>query len=192
MLPITIASMCDHTDSRVTAHILSRGLPVTYIDKLHALFPDLHIRQYDFTILTDGQNVRMLSHTTVSTMDRLLLPELLNGLEKVLYLDIDILVRGDVAEIYRLNMGDLAIAGKFTKFDLYKSGVRLVTKSSLLLEPSKAWELRRRLHRDGTLAFPTFNAGIILINLAIMRRDEFLSAFCAINRNLRDERPGRT
>lgn len=173
ILPVTMASMCEHSKANITAHILSRDLPTGYVDELHHFFPQLRIRRYDFSGIDYGDTLHLLPHTTVSTIDRLLLPELLSGLGKVLYLDIDVLVQADVADLFRTDLGDAPLAAKLTRFEYWKSGARLVGKASLALDPERAWDLRRRLHKQGSLAFPTFNAGVILMNLARMRRDDF-------------------
>lgn len=173
ILPVAMASMCEHSDANITAHILSRDLPTGYVDELHHFFPQLRIRRYDFSGIDYGDTLHLLPHTTISTIDRLLLPELLGGLDRVLYLDIDVLVQADVAELFRTELGDAPLAAKLTRFEYWKSGARLVGKASLALDPERAWDLRRRLHKQGSLAFPTFNAGVIVMNLARMRRDDF-------------------
>ena len=45
-------------------------------------------------------------------MDRLFLPELLPDTDKILYLDIDMIVQGDVAELYRTDLLDTPLAAR--------------------------------------------------------------------------------
>jgi lipopolysaccharide biosynthesis glycosyltransferase len=51
--------------------------------------------------------------------------------------------------------------------------IRIVTRASLRFEPAKAWEIRRRLHDQANLTGRTFNAGILLLNLKLMRDESF-------------------
>lgn len=173
MLPPVLASICAHTGASVTVHLLSRGLPPAYVEELHGFFPQLRIRQYDFSGIDYGDMLHLLPHTTISTVDRLLLPELLGALDKVVYLDVDLLVQADIADLYGIDLGDAPLAAKLTRFEYSKSGTRMVTRASLALDAQRACDLRRRLHKEGSLAFPAFNAGVVLMNLAQMRTDAF-------------------
>lgn len=173
MLPAVVRSLAAHTQRPVTAHILSRGLDRTYLDRLAAAAPQIGFILYDFTAIDYGEKLRMLMHTTVSTMDRLLLPELLKHIDKILYLDVDILVEDDVGKVFDMDIEGKPLAGKFTTFDSWKTGTRLVMRASLTLKPEDAWHIRRRLHHEGSLAFNTFNAGVVLLNLRKMRADRF-------------------
>ena len=48
---------------------------------------------------------------TATTYLRFLLPELLPGIQRILYMDVDTVVLGDVAEIFNLETGDCCVAG---------------------------------------------------------------------------------
>jgi lipopolysaccharide biosynthesis glycosyltransferase len=41
------------------------------------------------------------------------------------------------------------------------------------LSAEKSWDLRRRKHAAGSLTFRSFNAGVLLLDLDRMRRDDF-------------------
>ena len=88
---------------------------------------------------------------TRATYFRFLLPDLINA-DRVLYMDCDTLVLRDVAEIYRQDIGDN-----------YMAGVRDITGHD---------NVTARLDE---LRLPTLdnyvNAGVLLMNLALMRRD---------------------
>ncbi len=115
----------------------------------------------------------MLSHTAVSTMDRLLLPELLSDQKRIMYLDVDILIRSNLSALYKIALNGCAIAAKTSTYEIWSTGVRLVTKASLSLPFSRAWELRRQMHGLGPLQFSTFNAGVLVLDLDRLRRDKF-------------------
>ena len=186
-LAVVLQSIVDNMKEPADVHVLCRGLDQEYYQQLHDFFPEFNFYFYNFDLIDYGDKLRMLSHTTVSTMDRLFLPELLANLEKVLYLDVDILVRGDVTELFNIELGDNVIAGKRTKLKTWRNPVRLVTRASLSLPPEEAWVLRRRLHDTVDLTKGTFNAGVLLLNLTAMRNEEFtrnhlyLIEHCAFN-----------
>lgn len=52
---------------------------------------------------------------TTSAYYRLLLPWILPEYDKVLYLDGDIVVMGDISELYSMDLGDCYVAGRKTK-----------------------------------------------------------------------------
>src|SRR3712207_9253337 len=66
-------------------------------------FPRLRFSHYKFDDVDYGHIGRMLAHTTVSTMDRLLLPDVLTDLDRVVYIDIDVAVLGEDRKSTRLN-----------------------------------------------------------------------------------------
>jgi lipopolysaccharide biosynthesis glycosyltransferase len=186
-LAVVLQSIVDNMKEPADVHVLCRGLDQDYYQQLHDFFPEFNFYFYNFDLIDYGDKLRMLSHTTVSTMDRLFLPELLVNLEKVLYLDVDILVRGDVTELFNIELGSNVIAGKRTKLKTWRNPVRLITRASLSLPPEEAWVLRRRLHATVDLTKGTFNAGVLLLNLTAMRDEEFtrnhlyLIEHCAFN-----------
>ena len=58
-------------------------------------------------------------HISISTMYRLLLPDLLPDIEKCIYLDSDIVVEGNIAELYDINIGSCTVGG-VKEWDIYK------------------------------------------------------------------------
>lgn len=176
-LAVVLQSIADHTTRRMDVHLMGRGLDEAYLDRLHALLPEFSFTLYDFGSVDYGEAVRTLTHITVSTMDRLFLPELLAEVDKVLYLDADILVQADVAELFDMDLDGAVIAGKQSNHRLWKNAVRMSTRASLHLPAEKAWELRRRLHYTHKLSARTFNAGVLVMDLATMRAEKFTESY---------------
>ncbi len=176
-LAVVLRSIADHTTRRMDVHLMGRGLDETYLDRLHALLPEFSFTLYDFGLVDYGEALRSLAHITVSTMDRLFLPELLADVDKVVYLDADILVQDDVAELFDLELDGAVIAGKQSEHRLWKTAVRPSTRASLHLPAEKAWVLRRRLHYTHTLTARTFNAGVLVMDLATMRAEKFTESY---------------
>ena len=173
-LAVVLASVVKNTKRDINAHVLTRGLGHDYWAKLHKLFPTINFHFHDFSDIDYGASVNLMSHITVSTFDRLFLPQVLKDVAKVLYLDVDILVRGDVGELYDLNVRNHVFAGKKSRLDGWSNLVHVITRVSLRLPAKQAWALRRRAHETGKLSADTYNAGVLLMNLDRMRKDEFI------------------
>jgi lipopolysaccharide biosynthesis glycosyltransferase len=129
---------------------------------------------HDFSGIQYGSDLNLMKHITVSTFDRLFLPRVLEDLDKVLYLDVDILVRSDVGKLYDLDVRKHVFAGKKSQLDGWANLIDIITRVSLTLPPAKAWALRRRAHATGALTADTYNAGILLMNLKTMRKENFI------------------
>jgi len=173
MIPVVLQSLVDHTSREVNAHVLTRGLGSAFRERMGKLFPEINFTFYNFDDVNYGDEIALLSHISVSTMDRLFLPEMLKDLDKVLYLDIDILIQGDVGELYDLNLGDNVFAGKRTRLKTWANMIRPITRATLHFAPEKAWDIRKRLHDQADLTSRTFNAGILVLNLELMRAENF-------------------
>jgi len=174
-LIVVLASLVKNTQREINAHILTRGLGNDYFTKVAKLFPKVNFHFHDFSDIQYGSKVNLMQHITVSTFDRLFLPAVLKNLDKVLYLDVDILIRGDVGQLYDLKLGNKAFGGKKSRLDGWSSLIDVITRVSLSLPAKQAWALRRRAHETGDLTADTYNAGILLMNLKKMRSEDFIA-----------------
>ena len=172
-LPVVLQSVLDHASRPLVVHLMHRDLPQDYLDALPRAYPGIAFRLYDMNAVDYGENLKMLKHTTVSTMDRCLLPEMISAKNKVVYLDVDILVRADLAEIYDIDLTNHFVAGKLSNLKTWSLVVKLATRGSLHLEPEAAWNLRRMLHGEHNLYQTSFNAGMVVMNLKMMREKNF-------------------
>jgi lipopolysaccharide biosynthesis glycosyltransferase len=173
MIPVVLQSLVDHTEREINAYVMTRGLGQAFRERMGKLFPQINFTFYDFDEVNYGEEIALLTHISVSTMDRLFLPEMLVNIEKVLYLDIDILIQGDVGELYDLNLGNNVLAGKRTKLMSSANMIRSITRATLHFTPEKSFDIRKRLHDQADLTSRTFNAGILLLNLELMRAENF-------------------
>jgi lipopolysaccharide biosynthesis glycosyltransferase len=174
VLPVVLESLVANCSKRARVYIMARHLERSYFERIIEEFnSDLDLCFFDFSFVNYGENLQMLKHTTESTMDRLLLPELLKELDDVLYLDSDIIIKGDLSELAELDVSSYKVAGRLSTVNGWKYGWEMAYRASARLTPEKAWEQRRRLSLEGSLDFNTFNAGVIIMNLRMMREDGF-------------------
>lgn len=98
------------------------------------------------------------NHISLASYNRLYIPELMPEYDKVLYLDCDIIVHADVAELYDIELGDNYLAACE---DYY------LTQGTSPYVPQALAELRKQ----GCPIEGHINAGILVMNLAALRRD---------------------
>jgi len=173
MIPVVLQSLVDHSSREFTAYIMTRGLGEEFRNRMGKLFPQINFIFYSFDEIQYGDDISLQAHTSVSTLDRLFIPEMLKDLDKVLYLDIDILIQADVGELFDLTLGENVFAGKRTRLKIWANMIRPITRATLHFDPEKAWDFRKRLHDQADLTAKTFNAGILVLNLKLMRNERF-------------------
>lgn len=118
---------------------------------------------YHFIEMRDAYNDASLSieHITRATYYRLKLPSLLPNVGKCIYLDVDIVVKNDLSALYRTCIDDKYIAG---------------VRALGYLQSDK--KIESKLQELGIESLEQYvNAGVLLMNLAKMRRDNLEETF---------------
>lgn len=80
------------------------------IKQMISSYRNFSIRYVDPTELIEGYNFFIRGHFSLETYYRLVLPELLQEYEKIIYLDSDMIVKEDVAELYETDISEYLIA----------------------------------------------------------------------------------
>ncbi len=174
---VALESVQAHASRPLQVWLLSRDLDAAYFELCHKVFPavDFHFLPCDG--ITYGNILGMLPNITVSTMDRLFLPELLSKVSQIIYLDIDILVRCDLAEMADIDLKGNRLAGVSSVMDRWQTGYLLIESCATRLSREVAAELRRRMHARHDMRFIGFNAGVLILNLQRMREEKFCEQF---------------
>lgn len=124
-------------------------IPILYVlkrKKCSYTFYYLNEKKIGFT-----KNLLISHHISIATYFRLFLPSILNTIDKVLFLDCDMIVDGNIDELYMTNIVSHSLAA--------------VTDNNE--ERIQALKLNNRY----------FNAGVMLLNLAYLRENKFESLF---------------
>jgi len=107
-------------------------------------------------------------HISAETYFRLFIPDIMADYDKVLYLDVDMIVRRDIAELFRENVDGKILAAVR---DVDMAGVY---NSNLSAPSDNTFDKKRRDYLENKLQlkkpFDYFQAGVILFNLREMRR----------------------
>ncbi len=99
-------------------------------------------------------------HFSVVTYYRLFIASLFPQYDKVLYLDCDLVVLGDVSELYHMELGDNILAAAPEQFVQNTSEFRSYARNALGVDP------------DGYI-----NAGVLLMNLKEFRKNKIEERF---------------
>jgi len=129
------------------------------------------------TDLLTGLDVK--GHVTVATYFRILIPELLPAdVQRVLYLDADLLVRSDVTQLWEMDFGDrLCLAVQDLAAPYVNSLIPSLQSKHPQLAAGQPCPIRN--YRDLGLAadLPYFNGGVLMIDLARWRAENLSTQF---------------
>jgi lipopolysaccharide biosynthesis glycosyltransferase len=106
-----MASMLANTKSNVHFHIISNRLSDENKAKLSSLserFRDMRLSFHEFTFDCEGLEFGN-SHFTAEAYYRLYLPEILPDFERILYIDGDTVINGDISELWNIDLGKYTI-----------------------------------------------------------------------------------
>lgn len=151
---VMLHSLSEHTSYNIKVHILHTKLSKNdedyiqqtfkYDDKLEFLFYQVNVELfYDMTNLRDG--------LSIETFFRLLLPqEMPENIDRVLYIDADVVINDDVSKIYNLDIENYYLAGVVDVYEPFLDTIKFESITDY------------------------FNAGVLLINLKKWRDENFL------------------
>ncbi len=178
-LEVVVGGIVRHTRRPVRVHALTRDHSAADHERLAALFPEVTFEWYSCDDVDHGEVLGMLKHITVATMDRLLLPEVLDHVVRVIYHDLDALTLADLGELFDLDLVGAPLAARPSVSYNYRAGIGNVIRSTRLLshDAAAARDLVRLTTQRHPWGYQSFNAGILLMDLAVMRADGFTEEF---------------
>ena len=144
---VALRSAIDATSGRMTFHIIDCGLRPEEKNKLQESIP--HARADEVTVIFHPlpSGCRGIREPTWAKVDMLMHSTLL-PVERILYLDADVLVRRDLKEIWRTDMGERPIgAVRDIGYPIGHPGLPEINRGHIY-----------------------FNAGVLLVNLSLIRR----------------------
>lgn len=158
---VTLTSILENTTSFIDIHILTSGFSEKtkqHFKNYESLYDcKIHFVTIDETALEGVPLPQELSHINIVTYYRLLIPSVLpNDIDKIIYLDCDIIVRHDIAELASIPIDGYAI-------------------SAVMESPYDDRKDRERLQIP--LEYGYFNAGVLLINLSYWREHKLDTVF---------------
>lgn len=172
---VTIRSILANTSSTIEFVLLTRGINKPDIETIKTQFPQAVFRVIAMDTYLEAKYAQLAKNTTVSTMDRLYLPELLPDVDKIVYIDVDTIVLGDIAELARQETSSRGIAARPTPNPNNNIQVHWIERAIKLrsYNASKAREYRRKTSAALDLLSPYFNAGVLVLSLERLRTHDF-------------------
>jgi lipopolysaccharide biosynthesis glycosyltransferase len=146
------------SDAHANFNILTAGLSSESLCRLEQTLGGLEVNFTEIRVDPSRlEGLKVTGHISVETYFRLLAPEYLPDLDRVLYLDVDIVVRHSVLELYR------------EQFDgMHLLAVPHASKRSGFFSSERGVPSYAALGIPGDRR--TFNAGVMLLNLVAWRR----------------------
>lgn len=166
-LSVTLISLKENRDPsrRYALRILHTGLCRESMERLETALGEPDFQLIFCDIRSRVQQFASQLHTrdyfSQSTYYRLFIPEMFPELDKALYLDSDLVVRGNIAELYDTELGSNLVGAVP---DSFVGGVEELRQY-----------VRNRLDISDVGRY--FNAGILLMNLEAMRQFHFEEVF---------------
>lgn len=174
-LVVVVEAMVTNSSRPLHLWILCREHGSDDFQRFAEMFPEVTVTWLPCDEVDYGPVPGMLRHITVSTMDRLLLPDLLPELDRLVYHDLDALPLGDLAELHDWELAGAPLAARSAVARHVDSGLVNIGRIAgrLRENPQRAHDLLRRMHARHDYDFAAFNAGILVLDLARMRADAF-------------------
>lgn len=149
---VAVASLIhSNSDKKLTIHIITPGVSKSAKDTLKTMeTPDAKIEIYavenDFLSISTSELFAGIpaNHTALMKFN---LPLILSDVDKLLYLDGDLIVKGDISGLYNIDFGDNIVAGVYDNIADWHMKSLGVTKY--------------------------FNSGVMLLNLKKMREENY-------------------
>lgn len=159
----TLCSIDKNSKNKINCYILGRNV------KIKKKYNNINIIYIE--IEKKYNNIKnLLSYTTISSLDRFLIPSIIN-LDKVIYLDVDLVVNDDLIELYELPTPDTGIAARRSIHKDFLNNFSII-KSWVVKEEQKI--LFKDLEDLGSnLNCKCFNSGVMVLDLNKLRKNNF-------------------
>ncbi len=176
-LAVTIRSLLDHLapDWKLNLFLLNGGISERFCNRLYDSWDSrrlsLNVVRPETSRLSQ---LRVSHHVNHLTYYRLLLPELLpNSLDKVLYLDSDLLVRHDVRELWELPLGEAwALAVQDCAAPYFDSTICAPNIERCQPYLAAVRPIANYREQGFSPASPYLNGGVLIINLNEWRQND--------------------
>jgi lipopolysaccharide biosynthesis glycosyltransferase len=176
----TVLDRClERTDRPIRLWALVRGMDTDDFERFAVAFPEVDVTFLPCDAIDYGDVFVNSKRITVSTMDRLLLPDLLDGITKAVNLDLDLLPRADIGHLHDIVVDEATVAARPSHLSKAIGGVTSFAgvAHSHFPDSREGWRLLNLVHRHAHADDTGFYAGVIVMNLQRMREDDFLRQY---------------
>ena len=166
----TMASILDNTQSFVEFYVLDGGISQENKEKISLLknqFQNFNVEFIKVNTEKCFENFSISMHLSLSTYNRLLIPSIKPQINKVVYLDVDIIVNSDIKELYEVDIENYPIAA--------------------VVDQGQSIQQIVDVKKDLSIKGEYFNAGVLLINCENWRRNDIQTKLLKIEKKYRDK-----
>lgn len=171
-MSVMMKSVMMHTDSRVVFFVLDGGISEASKAKITAdliVYDNVEVRYFD-TRRFDLHRFPDVGHYSVNTFARYFIPQMEGVPRRVIYLDVDIIVNGDIVELYDQDLQGKAIGAVLEDFDSVNYGA-----------------LKERVYPEYAGGDQYFNAGVLVLDVDALRAMNFTEKSIALTMKLHDK-----
>ena len=157
-----LMSILDNTTEPLSLHLLCLGCPEQEIvDDMRSMLGVTGGKLYLYQVKLDDVFYRLEGsrYWSPAIACRFYLPELLFNIAKVIFLDVDMVFKGDISKLWRMNMKENVIAGVHLSVMDFKRDSLNLFGTSMENQESIKCRLEKRI-----------NGGVILMDLESMRK----------------------
>lgn len=175
MLTTTLLSMVENASSDYNYDVVIFQKDIDWrrqdlVRKFFSKYSNVSVRFLNVKRVIDGYDLRTNNdHISIETYYRFLIQELLPFYDKVLYLDSDLIVRGDVSELFKTELGNNLI-GAVRDIDF---------AGNLNMNDGERMEYARTVLEMAN-PYDYFQAGVLLLNTAELRKLKSVSEWMSI------------
>lgn len=144
---IVLNTGLDEENKRLIKHNEQRGFAIDFVD-ISAQLEGIR------------QSFKRVYHFSIAAYYRLFIASLFPQYDKIIYLDCDVVVRGDISRLYNTELGDNILGAVADQFVPVTSEFRAYVEQAI-----------------GVNADTYFNSGVLLINLAQFRKNKIEQRF---------------
>jgi lipopolysaccharide biosynthesis glycosyltransferase len=184
-VPAMLHSLVSSTTTGIRIFCCVRGVPARVRRRLAGRFPEIEWRFLEMDGVDYGGTFEFFGQLTMSTMDRLALPLLLPDITRLVYLDTDLIVLDDVADLWDCRTGAIGLAARPL---VHPSWSPLQRLSELIaaraVDTAAADAVRRELAARVDLGASAFNGGVVVMDLDRLRAQQFSAATLHLSRRL--------
>lgn len=165
-MAVAIASLCYNAEEDTKYQfilLLDEGFSDEKKERLNKITDIYEMPPINYICMKEkfGNTKSKIEHITKPTFYRLEIPSLLNTIDKCIYLDVDMVVNGDLSEIFDINMDNYYIAGVKAAGYYYPESNQEKMKSILNIAEFNQY----------------VNAGMLVMNLGLMRANNLEQRF---------------
>lgn len=156
-LILSISDHCNDFD-KITVHLLSNCISKDSIERINQDFKDvrIHVKLHDISNIKNKLGRQITATIAITSYARLFLSDIIDEtVDKILYLDTDIIINDDLKELWNINLKDNLVAGCLDIFEGHSAKTNV------------------GLAKDD----PYINAGVLLINLKEWRNKNLIKSF---------------